>query len=233
LPAVVSEASDGIPTAQPPAKTPELAVAEDFNMRLAGIKAMVCASLVALAAAAPASAWWHGGWGYGYGWPYYGYWGGYYGYSPWYWGDYYAYSPYSYNYYPYYSYYPYSYGYPATYAYTPTYVAPQTVVAAPTTSTYQSFYSPATSLTTLSSPNSAFVRVLTAPNAQIWFDGVAMNQTGAVRTFETPELQPGQKYRYDVKVRYVDNGVPVERERSISVSPGQTATADLTPAALR
>jgi uncharacterized protein (TIGR03000 family) len=206
-----------------------------MTMRLTGIKATICAAIVALAAASPASAWWHGWYG-GYYWPYSGYWGSYYGYSPWYWGDYYSYYPYSYSYgyYPYaYSYYPYSYSSPAYYGYAPTYVTPQTVVAAPTTSTYQSFYPSSTSLSTLSSPNSAVVRVLTAPDAQIWFDGVAMTQTGAVRTFETPDLQPGEKYRYDVKVRYVDNGVPVERERRISVSAGHTATADLTPAALR
>jgi uncharacterized protein (TIGR03000 family) len=199
-------------------------------MRLLGIKAAILAGVVALTTASPASAWWRGGW-YGYGWPYYGYWSGYYGYSPWYWGDSYAYYPYSYYYPGYYSYYP-TYTYP-TYAYTPTYVAPQTVVAAPTSSTYQSFYPATTSLTTLSSPNSAVVRVLTAPDAQLWFNGTATAQTGSVRTFETPDLQPAQNYKYDVKVRYTDNDVPVERERTINVTAGNMATADLTPAALR
>ena len=98
-------------------------------MRLTGIKAAICASVVALAAASTASAWpgYYYGWGGWYGgyWPAYG-WGGYYGYSPWYGNSYYSYYP------SYYGYYPYSYlGHPSYYAYTPTYAVPDAVVSAP------------------------------------------------------------------------------------------------------
>jgi uncharacterized protein (TIGR03000 family) len=212
-------------------------------MRLLGIKAALCASIVALAAAAPAQA------QRGYYWPSSGYWGSYYSYWPSYGGAYYTYFPYTHSYYPYYSYYTYN---PTTYAYTPpSYIAPQTPATAPSLTTYQppSYVAPQTpatapALTTYQSSypsyapeptptNTAVVRVLTAPDAQLTFNGVQVATTGPVRSFETPALQPGQNYRYDLKVRYSDNGVPVERDRVVIVTAGATTTVDLTPGALR
>jgi uncharacterized protein (TIGR03000 family) len=189
-------------------------------MRLTGIKAAVFASIVALAGTAPSSAQNY--------WPNSGYGGNY---SSWYGANYYTYFPYTHNYYPYYSY----YSYPSTsYAYTPpVYVAPQTVVTAPALTAYQSSYPPSTPEPAPSSSNTAVIRVLTAPDAQLTFNGVQLGTTGSVRTFETPALEPGQNYKYDVKIRYSDNGVPVERDRVVRVTPGTTTTADFTPAALR
>jgi uncharacterized protein (TIGR03000 family) len=99
--------------------------------------------------------------------------------------------------------------------------------------TYQSLYPSYTPEPAPSSSNTAVVRILTAPDAQITFNGAQMGTTGSVRTFETPALEPGQNYKYEVKIRYSDNGVPVERDRVIRVTPGATTTADFTPAALR
>ena len=200
-------------------------------MRLTAIKAVVLAGVLALAGASPAQAWWwRGGWGgwnayWPYGWSYYGYYPGYY------YGSYPSYYPYySYAYSPYYTY---STLYPTGYAYAPTYAAPQTLVAAPATTTYQSFYPPDTALSTLPSANEAIVRVQTAPDAQLWFDGVAMDQKGPIRSFSTPGLKPGDNYKYDVKVRWMDNGTPIERHRTVTVRAGNTVNVDLTPDALR
>jgi uncharacterized protein (TIGR03000 family) len=206
-------------------------------MRLTGIEAAAFAAIVALAGAAPSSAQNY--------WPNSGYGGNY---SSWYGAKYYTYFPYTHNYYPYYSYYssfPPAYNYnpygdttypQSTYAYPPSVVAPGTVVTTPPSlTTYQSSYPSYTSERAQApvSSDTAVVRILTAPDAQLTFNGVSMTQTGAVRTYETPGLLPGANYRYDVKIRYTDSGVPVERERSIKVTAGQTTTADLTPAALR
>jgi uncharacterized protein (TIGR03000 family) len=195
-------------------------------MRLPWFKAAICAAVVGLSFASSASAGWPGyyGWG-GYGgyWPYSGY---YYSYAP-YWGSYY----YPYRYYPYsYSYYP-SY-YSGYYAYTPAYnTTPTTVVTAPSTSTYQSFY-PSDSAMKVPTGDEAIVRIHTSPDAQVWFDGAATSLTGAVRTFETPELKPARSFVYDVKVRWMQNGQPVERTRSITVAAGETLDVDLTPSRL-
>jgi uncharacterized protein (TIGR03000 family) len=195
-------------------------------MRRTGIRAMVCAAVLALAAASNASANWPYGWGGWYGgyWPTYGYgyWGNAYSYYP---TGYFSYYPSYYSYY-YPSYYP-SYSYPVYYS-TPTYVSPQAVVSTPSLSTYRSFYPPDTA----PARNEADVRVVTAPDAQLWFNGVLTNQTGSVRTFSTPELQPGAAYSYDVKIRWMENGSPMERTRKVAVSPGETVELDLTPAAL-
>ncbi len=202
-------------------------------MRLTGVKAVVLAGLIALATATPAKAWWWGGrwggWGgwasYNLYWPYYGY----YGYSPVY-SSYYGYYPY-YNYtYPYYTY---STLYPASYATVPAYTAPDTVAALPVTGTYQSFYPPATAAVATPNPNEAVVNVYAAPDAQLWFDGVAMSQKGPLRTFATPDLRPGENYHYNVRVRWMDNGSPVERTRTVNVAAGQTVNVDLTPSALK
>jgi uncharacterized protein (TIGR03000 family) len=196
-------------------------------MRLTGVRGAICASVVALAAASSASASWPGYYGWG-GWrgaysPYYG-WSGYHGYSPWYRSNYY---PSYYSYYPsYYSYYP-SYT-----AYAPAYAVPQAVVTAPSGSTSRSFYPPS-GLASTPPANEATVVVRTAPAAELWFNGVETTQTGAVRTFATPELRPGESYSYEIKVRWVEDGKYIERTRKVVVAPGQKVEVDLTPANLR
>jgi uncharacterized protein (TIGR03000 family) len=202
-------------------------------MRLTGIKCAICASLVALtAAASSASAAWpryyYFSWG-GY-WPY-NVWSSYYGNSPWYASSYYPYYSGFANYYPSYSSYnPYYYSYSPSY-YTPAYTAPAAVVAAPSSLTNQSFYPPSNAVATPPS-NQATVVVRTAPDATLWFNGIETTQTGVVRTFGTPELRPGQAYSYDVRIRWMEDGRVLERTRKVAVTPGEKVEVDLTPASL-
>jgi uncharacterized protein (TIGR03000 family) len=202
-------------------------------MRLTGIKGAICASLVALTtAASSASAAWpryyYFSWG-GY-WPYYA-WSGYSGYSPWYGSRFYPYSSGYSSYYPsYYSYNPYYYSsYPSNY--TPGYTVPPATVAAPSSLSYQSFYPPNNAVSSPPS-NQATVVVRTAPDATLWFNGIETTQTGAVRTFGTPELRPGQAYSYDVRIRWMEDGRVLERTRKVTVTPGEKVEVDLTPASL-
>jgi uncharacterized protein (TIGR03000 family) len=204
-------------------------------MRFAGIRTAVCALVVALAAETTASAGWPGY--YGGGWNGYGTNFGYnginqYGYYPWTTGPFYDPAPLYYSYYSYPRYYSY-YSYPAySYSYWPSYVVPESVVTAPTTREYQSFYPAETSR--ISPPrDEAAVVVRTAADAELWFDGVATKQTGRIRTFETPELRPGKGYLYEVRVRWMENGMPVERMRTVAVAAGQTVDIDLTPSTLK
>jgi uncharacterized protein (TIGR03000 family) len=73
----------------------------------------------------------------------------------------------------------------------------------------------------------ATVRIRTSPLAKVWFDGKITNQTGALRTFATPELEPGKTYTYGVKACWMDDGRPVWRSRKLTVVAGATTELDL------
>jgi uncharacterized protein (TIGR03000 family) len=158
-----------------------------------------------------------GGWG-GWGWGYPG-WG--YG-----WGGYYP------NYYGYNDYYPdYSSDYPYYYSNTTPYYSDYTY--APTASDYQSFYPPDGSTGAAAANNTALIRIRTAPDAQLWFDGTATTQTGPVRTFTTPQLTPGKEYEYKVRVRWTENGELVEKTKNVDLTPGRVINVDMTPTAMK
>src|SRR5262249_6232093 len=104
-----------------------------------------------------------------------------------------------------------------------TYVPPVTTYDSttyvPSTSTYQSsYYSPA------QSNNVATVTVTVPPNAEVWFNGTYMTQTGAVRQFTSPPLTPGRNYTYRVTARGRANGQQVVQSRDLAVTAGGYAT---------
>ena len=149
---------------------------------------------------------WYSGYGYspwgyspGYGWGYPSYYGNYSGYSPYYYRD--SYYPRSY----YYSSYPTYESYPST-----------TYESYPST-TYQSNY-PAVQDT---STARITVRVPDA-NAEVWFNGVATQQRGTDRLFETPALSGGYRHSYEIRARWMGaDGQMMDRTQTIDVQPGQ------------
>jgi uncharacterized protein (TIGR03000 family) len=143
----------------------------------------------------------HGGYNHG---GYYG--GGYfgglgvYGYDPWYNG--YSYPRYSY------------YSAPATQYYD----APTQYYAPPA-----QYYAPPAPVVN----NYGNVRViLPDPQASVWFDGNATSSTGTERLFNTPALTMGSTYSYRVRASWMQGGREVTQERTVSVTPGQTAMVD-------
>jgi uncharacterized protein (TIGR03000 family) len=68
--------------------------------------------------------------------------------------------------------------------------------------------------------NTAMIGVRVPQNAEIWFDGQKTSRTGTVRQFETPPLQPGQEYGYDVRARWNENGRQIDRTRHVTVHAG-------------
>jgi uncharacterized protein (TIGR03000 family) len=72
------------------------------------------------------------------------------------------------------------------------------------------------------SPNRALVR-LTVPNADadVWFEGTETQQKGFQRVFATPELEPGKRYTYKVKARWMENGKEMTQEKDVTVEPGR------------
>jgi uncharacterized protein (TIGR03000 family) len=76
------------------------------------------------------------------------------------------------------------------------------------------------------SPATVEIRV-PQPDAQVWFDDHLTRQTGAVRTYETPALTNGS---YTVRVRWNENGQPMEQTQQLAVRGGQTQNLDFTGA---
>ena len=141
----------------------------------------------------------------GYGWggyPYYGRWG---------YGQYSGYYPYYSDYYPYYggAYAPdYDYGYMPNYNYG-----------------YQPDSYGANMTTAPANAAQITVRVPDA-DAQVWFEGQLTSQRGTTREFESPELNPGSNYTYDVRARWNRDGRTVDQTRQIVVRAGSMVNVD-------
>jgi uncharacterized protein (TIGR03000 family) len=162
--------------------------------------------------------WGYGNYGYGYGLGRYGYpyYGTTWGYSPsvsvW------GYNPRPYGYFS-------SSSYSPSYSYYPSYSTPSYSYSGPTyayntpTISSQSFYPPTTAAP-------AYVQVRVAADAEVWFDGSATQQRGAVRDFVSPALDPSRSYSYQVRARWMENGEARDETRTVSVQGGQTAYVD-------
>jgi uncharacterized protein (TIGR03000 family) len=68
--------------------------------------------------------------------------------------------------------------------------------------------------------NAVLIAVRVPANAEIWFDGSKTSQTGQVRLFTTPPLEPGHEYSYEVHARWNESGHDVDRTRKVTVHAG-------------
>jgi uncharacterized protein (TIGR03000 family) len=64
--------------------------------------------------------------------------------------------------------------------------------------------------------------------ADVWFGGVKTKQTGKEREFVTPPLEPGQKYKYQVRAVWSEKGVEGEYNRTVEFQAGQSVVVDFT-----
>lgn len=79
---------------------------------------------------------------------------------------------------------------------------------------------------------SATVRVLVPdPQATVWFDGRRTSTTGTTRSFQTPQLEIGRTYQYDVRAAWDEGGRTVSEERTATVTAGGTVILDFTEGA--
>jgi uncharacterized protein (TIGR03000 family) len=76
--------------------------------------------------------------------------------------------------------------------------------------------------------NTAHLLVVVPENATLTFNGSETSQTGAQREFVTPPLEPGKRYSYEVKVRWTENGKPVEQARTVHVQANAWQVVDFT-----
>jgi uncharacterized protein (TIGR03000 family) len=78
-------------------------------------------------------------------------------------------------------------------------------------------------------PNNAQIRVTVPdPQAQVWFDGSATQQTGTERWFYTPPLQAGANNTYRIRASWMQGGQQQTQEKVINVNPGQMVNVDFT-----
>lgn len=75
----------------------------------------------------------------------------------------------------------------------------------------------------------AYLRVyLPTPDTRLEIQGVAIDPSGkAERLFESPPLEPGRSFAYDIKATWTEAGKEMTRERSVKVLAGQTTEVDL------
>lgn len=65
------------------------------------------------------------------------------------------------------------------------------------------------------------------PDAAVSFDGQPTRQTGPVRTYYTPTLERGKRYRYELKAEVVRGGKTLARMERVAVRAGRTTRLDL------
>ena len=174
-----------------------------------------------------------------------GYRGGFYrgGYRPFYgygrvYRPYYGFYPsYGYGFYPYYD-----YGYYSDYAWDPylaaaantppmlsdgsaevTPVYPEVETSGTTLTTgYQSSSPPATG--TGQPDGVARITVIVPPTAEVSFDDATTLSKGAIRQYDSPPLEPGTRYTYDITASWDENGREVTQTQRVEVTAGANVT---------
>lgn len=69
---------------------------------------------------------------------------------------------------------------------------------------------------------------LPQPTAEVFVDGVRTLQTGTDRVYESPPLDGGKEYRYQVTATWIEGGVKVERTEIARGRPGDVIRLDFT-----
>jgi uncharacterized protein (TIGR03000 family) len=68
--------------------------------------------------------------------------------------------------------------------------------------------------------NRVLITMRVHPNAEVWFDGQKTTETGSLRSYISPSLEPNRDFSYQVKVRWTQNGQEVDRTRKVDVHAG-------------
>jgi uncharacterized protein (TIGR03000 family) len=74
-------------------------------------------------------------------------------------------------------------------------------------------------------PTRARLIVEVPADAKLYIDGQQMKTTSAVRSFHTPELEPGQLYYYEVKAEVVRDGKATTQTKRVIVKAGEVIRA--------
>jgi uncharacterized protein (TIGR03000 family) len=66
----------------------------------------------------------------------------------------------------------------------------------------------------------ARVVVQVPADARVWFDDNQTGQKGSLRRFVTPGLTPGEKFTYEIRARWKQDGRDVEQTQTVAVQAG-------------
>jgi len=66
------------------------------------------------------------------------------------------------------------------------------------------------------------------PQASIWVEGQSIASSGAVRQFNSPQLDPSRQFSYDVKAAWIENGKLITDERRVKVQANAQSVIDFT-----
>jgi uncharacterized protein (TIGR03000 family) len=91
------------------------------------------------------------------------------------------------------------------------------------------YYSPGAAAPAPAFPNDvATIYVHVPASAELWFDGSPTKQTGDQREFQSPPLERGQNYTYELRARWTDNGRVVDETRKVPVHANGSLSVDFT-----
>jgi uncharacterized protein (TIGR03000 family) len=68
--------------------------------------------------------------------------------------------------------------------------------------------------------DAALINMRVPANAEVWFSGEKTRSTGEQRSFVTPSLEADRKFAYEVRVRWMEDGKPVERVEKVRIRSG-------------
>jgi uncharacterized protein (TIGR03000 family) len=80
----------------------------------------------------------------------------------------------------------------------------------------------------MAGPAPAQITVIVPADADVFFDGSPMAETGAERVFATPALPPGNTYYYEIEAQWSADGQAFDQTRKIMVAAGAKVTVDFT-----
>jgi uncharacterized protein (TIGR03000 family) len=63
-------------------------------------------------------------------------------------------------------------------------------------------------------------------DAEVWVEGRKTQRQGTVREFVSPPLDPSRRYVYEVRARWMEDGRPVERKKSVAVQANRSVEVD-------
>jgi uncharacterized protein (TIGR03000 family) len=70
------------------------------------------------------------------------------------------------------------------------------------------------------------VVVVVPADAEVFFDGTPTLQKGGERLFISPPMKVGEKFHYQIKARWMQDGKPVEQTRKVAVTGGENVRVD-------
>ncbi len=67
-----------------------------------------------------------------------------------------------------------------------------------------------------------------AADAEVWLEGTKTNQKGLSRNYQSPPLDAGWRYVYEVRAQWQEGSTPVTQTRFVPVRPGDVVSVDFT-----